>query len=185
MMLASLVDEGSLDDPAQPRRLDQIGREAAWMRRLVHRRREQAETVPVDLGEVMTDIWQSVSASRTSGLRMVREPALWVVADPDELGRSIRNLMDNAIRAAGEAGVVEVRVEGHRWSVALEVNDSGPGFGRVEGQQRLGLLTVYQFAAEHQGLVMVSDSALGGASVRLVIPRVETPGAGTRTRTPA
>ena len=103
-------------------------------------------------------------------LRLVRESQVWAWTDPVALGRSVRNLLDNAIRAAGDEGEIEVRVTAGHGTVEIEVGDSGPGFGLIRPQERLGLLTVRRFASEQNGRLLIERSRLGGALMRLVLP---------------
>jgi hypothetical protein len=53
------------------------------------------------------------------------------------------------------------------------VGDSGPGFGRIPPQERLGLLTVRRFASEQHGRLLIEKSRLGGALMRLTLPSAD------------
>jgi len=99
----------------------------------------------------------------------------------------VQNLLDNALRHAPEHGQVNVRVSGRSERVLLEVNDSGSGFSstdpvqlgerfhRPEGSlgegSGLGLSIVQAIASLHHGQLEFGRSALGGAQVRLSLPR--------------
>jgi two-component system sensor histidine kinase CpxA len=54
-------------------------------------------------------------------------PHLRATADPDLLGRSIGNLVRNAIRYAGHAGPVRIAALPHAEGVHVTVSDQGPG----------------------------------------------------------
>jgi signal transduction histidine kinase len=91
------------------------------------------------------------------------------------LRRILRNLIDNAVRAA-PAGRVEVRVRPGRQSrgVTVEVADSGPGFGRgPHGLASQGLSIVAELAAAAGGGVNIGRSELGGASVTVFLPATQ------------
>jgi signal transduction histidine kinase len=98
-----------------------------------------------------------------------------VLVDPVGLRRSVRNIIENAVRAVGTHGSVEIRVRRSGAEALLEVADSGPGFGKLAPQQGLGLLTVRRFVEQSSGRFAVSTSRLGGALVSLRLPAVQRP----------
>ena len=73
----------------------------------------------VDLGEVARE------AALEHGVAAEAESAE-VLGDPDRLLQLLRNLVANAVRAAGKEGV-RVRVRREADHALLEVEDSGPG----------------------------------------------------------
>ena len=104
--------------------------------------------------------------------RMTLEAAVaWAYVEPLALWRTLRNVLDNAVRATGPRGHVHVQVtSSDGWTVA-QIDDDGPGFGGgAGGRERLGLRIVRNFAAEHQGRLEVGGGTLGGGCVRLVLP---------------
>ncbi len=173
MLLASIVDRQPLDSPDIRASLDQIANEVGYMSRVVRGNVGETETELVDVGDVVASIWSSVAQSQRGQLRLMRESDAFVRVDPLALGRSVRNLVENAVRAA-DGGVIEVRVVSTAGTVLVEVGDSGPGFGLIPPQQRLGLVTVRRFASASGGSLEIGTSPLGGALLRLAIPRVQT-----------
>lgn len=168
-------DEAPLDADAL-QRLRLVQREVDWMAELLssehseHRDGGPAADV-VDLGEVVSDAWRSIAATSPCDVRLLREAGVTVVADAVELRRSAGNLIDNAVRAAGSGGRVDVHVRSVGGRAVLEVSDDGPGFGRIPRQQGLGLLTVRLFAADVGGSLEVGRSASGGTRLTLTVPR--------------
>lgn len=131
----------------------------------------EAAASPVEVGAVAAELWESTVPGSRCSLRLVREGWGLARVDRSELRRSVRNLLDNALRAAGDGGQVELRVTASAGTVTVEVADSGPGFGRVPTQQGLGLLTVRRFAADSGGRLTTGGCArLGGALLRLELP---------------
>jgi signal transduction histidine kinase len=175
MLLAEIADRQPLDGRFIHETLDHMRHEVEWMRQVVVDNDEDQTGLVMDLGETVAAVWGSISWGRTCRMRFLRESDVWARVDPVCFGRAVRNLVDNAVRAA-RRGVVEVRVgpEAHR--VVVEVHDSGPGMGRIRPQQQLGLLTVRRFAAQHGGRLTFGTSPLGGALVRLELPRATAAG---------
>jgi signal transduction histidine kinase len=179
MLLASLLQSAS-DVGADSRdRARQLLGETRWLHRLhlaydetVVRAdsavRSPAEPVRLDLlaGEV-------VAAMQLSTLTRIGFTSRAVWAHVDRLGfwRGLRNLVGNAVRAAGAGGHVEVRVTAEPgWAVA-EIDDDGPGFGGVPaGHASLGLGIVQDLAAAWGGELEITRGMLGGCCVRLRLP---------------
>jgi signal transduction histidine kinase len=105
----------------------------------------------------------------------------------DQLGRVVRNLLDNAARHADS----EVAVALHTGDAGVEltVDDDGPGipvddrsrvfdrFTRLDdGRARdagglgLGLSMVKAIVEQHGGTVAIEDAPIGGARVRVQLP---------------
>ena len=117
---------------------------------------------------------RAAAASATTtyqGLLRVDAPEPAVVgADRTALRRALGNLIDNATRAAGPRGQVRVSVHRDPAGVRVSVDDDGPGFGRVQLGNRLGLVMVAQVALQAGGTIEIGASELGGARVALVLP---------------
>jgi len=124
---------------------------------------------PVDVGAVAR---AAVDAAQYAGLELAvsAQPDCWVVGDPRRLQRLAENLLDNAARHARER--VSVRVAGDAASVALSVEDDGPGvpvelrerifdrFVRGDDDERgsgLGLAICRTIARAHGGDVVLED----------------------------
>ena len=107
--------------------------------------------------------------------------------DADRLRQAIENLVDNAIRYAGNGGTVEVAVEQEDGRLRVSVTDSGPGFGdtildrafepfaRVDGDRAgegagLGLAIVRAVAEAHGGSASARNLEGGGAEVSVDMP---------------
>lgn len=172
MALVAILEKRVLFAPEALERLEQIQHEADWMSTLLADRGPDRESVSVaDVGAVVSESWAAVAAFVPCTVRLVRESATDAVLDPVGLGRAVRNLVDNAVRAVGADGCVEVRVWSRGLEVLVEVADSGPGFGRVPAQQGLGLVTVRRFLSGCGGSLHVGTSELGGALVAMRLPR--------------
>ncbi|MDX6522714.1 MAG: two-component system, NtrC family, sensor histidine kinase KinB [Gaiellales bacterium] len=97
------------------------------------------------------------------------------------------NLVENAIRHAGEGATVDVRARGLGGAVELTVSDTGAGipaehlarvferFHRVEGSRTgpgtgLGLAIVKHIAEAHGGRAVMESSEGEGTTVRVTLP---------------
>jgi signal transduction histidine kinase len=148
---------------------------------------------PVDLDDL---VLAEARRLRGTGLRVdtTAVSAGRVEGDGTALRRMVRNLADNAARHA--AGRLAFSVAERDGTVRLEVEDDGPGIpvadrervferfvrlddarARDNGGSGLGLAIVAELVAAHGGTVAVDASALGGARVGVVLPRLADPGA--------
>ena len=131
----------------------------------------------VDLGEVARE------AALEHGVAAEAESAE-VLGDPDRLLQLLRNLVANAVRAAGKEGV-RVRVRREADHALLEVGDSGPGipedllprlfqrFARGPGGGTgLGLAIAHALAKAHGGEIAV-ESRPGRTVFRVRLPLLE------------
>ena len=107
-----------------------------------------------------------------------------VAGHPGEMNYVFMNLIDNAIRAVGAAGRIEVRAVRESDDFVFEVADSGPGVPEDRRQwifepfattrssdgTGLGLYIARKVVIDHGGEISVSTSHLGGALFRVRIP---------------
>jgi hypothetical protein len=180
MMLASLVSIAPDVGAESRERARQILGEIRWLDEL--QRAYEALTVapeapalsgppvPMRLDALAADV---VSAMQLSTLTRITITAAETWARTDRLGywRALRNMIDNALRAAGGSGHVEVSVSTvDGWAVA-QVDDDGPGLGQVPpGLSSLGLGIVQDLASARGGQLEIRRGALGGCCVRLLLP---------------
>ena len=184
---------GSDDTSAQA-----ITREADRMQRIVNDLLSVAELdapgeltfEPVNLRalvvRVLTD-FGPVAAGRS--LTLAGADVAWVFADTDKLERALRNLVQNAITATNDDGVIQIGLTVRDRTVSLVVSDNGPGipaehlpnvfdrFYRVDparsragGGTGLGLTIVRSVAETHGGSVQARRADLGGAEFELSLP---------------
>ena len=155
----------------------------------IYSRIPAAQMETADLGEAMSDLSSSYRDAVGRGVEMeMQAPEHPVLARFDEklLGRAVRNLLENAYRAAAaEGGSVRlsVRVDDAARAAEIEVADSGPGvdpqklkrifepyFSTYETGTGLGLAIVQRIVHEHGGEVEARNRPSGGLSVIIRIP---------------
>lgn len=179
MLLADVVaaDEVSVGSRA---RLDQLSREAHWLGQLLRAYDEATASSGADLWSppataVRVDILagEVLSGLRLTSMAKVRfnTATAWTYANRLTLWRALRNVLDNAFRAAGQNGQIDVRVWAEDDRATVQVDDDGPGFGAgPKGFASMGLGMVQDFAVERGGALEICPSELGGSCVRIVLP---------------
>lgn len=136
---------------------------------------------PVDLGAVARRaVAQATGHRPTPPIAIAAEDGAFVLGDADALTRALRNLIDNAITAAGPTGHVWVDVRQDGADLIATVEDDGPGvpaadrerifegFVRLEPVRApgagLGLAIARRVAREHDG-DLTCDPGPGGRFV--------------------
>jgi signal transduction histidine kinase len=105
-------------------------------------------------------------------VRQATESSLFVLGDAALLRRSIVNVVENATRAAGPYGTVRVDVRDTGAQIAVQVDDDGPGFGKISSGTRIGLAMTRRAVESMGGSVRVSSSpGAGGTRVVLTVPQ--------------
>jgi signal transduction histidine kinase len=131
----------------------------------------------IRLDVVATELVDAVRLASTTRLCLYAEP-LTAYTDRLAFRRALRNLLHNAVQAAGAAGTVEVRISAEDGSATIRVDDDGPGFEAVPSRPgSLGLGIVRDLATAWGGGVEIVPSGLGGGSVRLRMPIMSPTGA--------
>jgi signal transduction histidine kinase len=147
---------------------------------------------PVDLNSIVEDAMAFLSARcQDAGLEVTRElcpePA-WVVGDRAQLQQVLVNLVMNSVQAMPNGGALRVATHERAGSLALEVEDTGPGvpeehLGKLfdpffttkdvgEGTG-LGLAVVHGIVTAHGGSVEVDSHPGRGARFSVLLPRAE------------
>ena len=148
---------------------------------------------PIDLSVTIAETVEAFAAAHPDlpQTRLALGPDLRVSANPDEIGRIVANLLDNAIRYGGGPSSRPARVttKAADRDVFVEVSDDGPGiaaadlervfepFHRVHSDagspQGSGLgLAIARSLAERNGGRLSATSQVGeGSTFRLALPR--------------
>jgi signal transduction histidine kinase len=132
---------------------------------------------------------RELAASAPGGAELGELAAGEVEADPDLVARVVRNLLENARRAAGAGGRVALSSAASGERLTISVDDDGPGIpaaerervfdrfyrsdlarDRASGGSGLGLAIARAIVAGHGGRIWVEDSALGGARMSVELP---------------
>jgi signal transduction histidine kinase len=171
----------ALAEPGLPgkvrRRLEQIVEQAQWLADMLQQYLSVGE--PAEIGSRLFDL-ASLAAEAAAAERVTYEGELDVVLAGDEpvpargdrvdIRRIIANLLSNATRAAGPQGTVRIEVGYDEGRALLCVNDSGPGFGRIQEGAGLGLREVTRSVDRCAGRIEYGCGPFGGVRVRLWLP---------------
>ncbi|HEY2319662.1 MAG TPA: HAMP domain-containing sensor histidine kinase [Solirubrobacteraceae bacterium] len=146
----------------------------------------RAETV--DLTQVGESLVSESRARSPAQISIAHEGPATVIGDPDALTRALRNLLDNALTAGGDAGAVRLEVRGSPTAVKVTITDDGPGvpaddrerifegFVRLNGSSGagtgLGLAITRAIARQHHGSV-TCDECASGARFTLELPTAQ------------
>ena len=147
---------------------------------------------PVVVASVIGDVVELYdAAAEAEGITLSTE----IKGDPVTLGdrrllaSAVANLIDNALKYAGAGATVRVKAAEARETVAVVIEDNGPGippaerprvverFYRLDKSRGLpgnglGLSIVSAIVTLHRGKLLLEDAA-PGLAVRLVFPRAE------------
>lgn len=185
VLLADVVGASPEISPSTRWRIEQLGNEAKWLEELLHAyddvvvgsRERAAWSAPVS--PLRLDL---LAAEVLAGLRLVSMAEVtlnatptWICANRLASWRALRNVMQNAFRAAGPAGRLSIHVGVDGREAFVQIDDDGPGFGHgPSGIASMGLGIVQNYATERGGMVEIRGSELGGCCVRVLIPVLMT-----------
>jgi len=140
-----------------------------------------------DLAAVVGEVAEAYRAAPPAGVTIdLVRPAEPMPASFDRrlLGRAVRNLIENAMRAAGSPGRVEIELDSSSDSHLVRVADSGPGvpaeqlsriaepyFSTQAGGTGLGLPIAKRIAEEHGGALTLRNRPSGGFEATITIPK--------------
>jgi signal transduction histidine kinase len=194
LRLDLLGASSAAEDPDTLTLLVSAQEETARLSRLVDGLLEVAraeQTVPrpvaVPVAEVVRDrvfAWEPVAEER--GIRLTAGPATAAQAalGAEHLEQILDNLLANALEAVPEGGSVTVDCTAQRDTIEVRVVDDGPGmsedaqavafrrFGNPQAHGTgLGLAIVHRLTTVNGGSVQLEDTAGGGLTVVLGLPR--------------
>lgn len=179
MMLASMLSTSAEIDENSRRQARLIVGETRWLDQL-HLAYEAAIEQGSDVSAPGPDTTrldlvaaEVVEAARLSTMTKISWTFQESTARIERLAfwRGLRNLVDNAARAAGPDGQVKVMITNANGWVTTQVDDDGPGFGAIPaGRASLGLGIVQQMVASVGGQLEIERGALGGSCVRILLP---------------
>jgi len=181
MLLASALMTSTNLEPENHVRAEQLVGEARWLNELMHAYdaaptgeygSELEGSGPIRLDELAADIVRSLELSCTAHIS-VDAQAVSARVGRLSLWRAVRNVVCNALEAAGPKGTLTVRVSSDNGFAVIDVDDDGPGFDSSTSKPAsLGLTIVEEFVASYGGRMEIGRGSLDGCRVRLLLPEV-------------
>lgn len=175
--LSDGLHEDSSLSPAARERVSLMRRELEQLLELADRGlRARVRADWCDLREVAEQLVTLASLTTSTVVHLVPGPEAAVRGDRSTVHRMLANVLDNAVRAAGPEGTVEVALSRvPPSSMAVEIVDDGPGFGRgTAGTASLGLGIVTGLARTCGANVRIGPARSSGTRARLTFPEART-----------
>ncbi|MEV0732786.1 HAMP domain-containing sensor histidine kinase [Polymorphospora sp. NPDC050346] len=173
-LLATLLGEAADVGPHSRARAGLILREVERLDRLQRAYDDcppaEGPAAPVRLDLVAAEVVEAIAPATTTRVR-VRARELTAYADRLAYWRVLRNVVQNAVRAAGPRGLVEVTLAVEDGWAVTRVDDDGPGLNAAAARTGgLGLSIVRDLTAGWGGGVRIESGPLGGGRVVLLTP---------------
>jgi two-component system sporulation sensor kinase A len=179
MLLASVLSEAPDLGGESRQRAHQLLVEARWLDELLRAYEGALSDPPPDHGKrgapiradaIAIDVVAPIKLAMDTRLIVEARPA-WVCVDRLALWRALRNIIVNALEAAGEKGTVVVRVDDVDGQVIIDVKDDGPGFDEeAVSATSLGLSIALDLVESWGGELRIRRNELGGCGVRMMLP---------------
>ena len=145
------------------------------------------EATLIDLILPIYEMYQMVAETKQIRISLRIPEHLSVYGDPDRIGQTIANLLDNAVKFTGKNGRVSIEAEKDRDRVKISIRDNGPGIpahdmdriwdrlyrgdqSRSQKGLGLGLSLVKAIVSAHQGTIDVESQQGGGSVFTLWLP---------------
>jgi len=146
---------------------------------------EPLRSESVDLAQIGEAVVSETRSRTQASISIAHDGPALVTGDPEALTRVLRNLIDNAVRAAGDDGSIALELQRSHAEVRATVSDDGPGvpaearerifrgFVRLNGNAGagtgLGLAIAQAIAQQHRGSV-TCEPCDSGARFTLELP---------------
>lgn len=183
-LLASVLSSSHDVGPESRQRARQILGEIGWLDELLRAYGEGSADVgardyaaePVRIDALVSDVVLPMRLTTQTRL-ILNAGVAWAYVDRLPFWRVMRNLMDNAVQAAGPTGIIDVAVHTTGELVEVTVSDDGPGFGpETSRPEARGLSIVSEFVAAWGGTFSTALSEYGGGLVKISVPAADNPG---------
>lgn len=136
---------------------------------------------PVDLNQIVQRAADTLAAAGSDHVKLELQSLPPVIADPEEIGRVVQNLLVNALEAIGEDGGIIIRTGSNGDHVEVSVEDNGKGMSREfmekelfqpfhttkSGGLGIGLFQSKKIMEAHKGTILVKSEEGKGTIITL------------------
>jgi signal transduction histidine kinase len=134
---------------------------------------DDGEGGSVGLRTLAGEVAQLAEVEHGANVVLLPGPDIALTARSGLVWRILANVVDNAARAAGPHGTVQISIE-RTDMIVVEVRDDGPGFGGAPGRAgSLGLTVIASLLRSVGGHFELTDSPDSGTLVRAIFPPPE------------
>jgi signal transduction histidine kinase len=172
--LAASINLAEMADHAGPEageRFRLIADQLRLANELINAELRDARKQMVDLGSLIEECVQTVRLTHETSLAVKAGQSTFAYGDPVRIRQAVANVLDNAARAAGVNGTVDVTVDSHDGLAWIQVSDDGQGFGRMGSGFGQGLPIVHDAVRANGGRLEISSGPGRGTTVRLLWPQ--------------
>lgn len=125
----------------------------------------------VDLVELVDECVRTVRLGHEVPVTVKAGQSTFAYGDPVQMRQAVLNVLDNAGRAAGETGAVDVTIDSQDGLAWVQVTDDGEGFGHIGGGLGQGLSIVYDAVRANDGRLEILSGPGPGTTVRMLWPQ--------------
>lgn len=172
--LAACMNVAEMGDDAGPdshERFRLIAEQLRLANELINAELREIRKQRVDLGSLIEESVRTVRLTHDTSVEVKTGQSAFAYGDPVQMRKAVVNVLENAARAAGDAGTVDVTVDTHDGLASVQVTDDGQGFGRMGPGLGQGLPIVYDAVRAHGGRLEISSGPGPGTTVRMLWPQ--------------
>jgi len=173
--LAAIMLLAESDGGDVRRKFDVIAGQAKWLAELVETSlgggAATDDVVVVDVAELARAGVERAAATAGCEITLKGREVGLAWARTVALSRALACVLDNAVRAAGNGGHVEVEVHEDFEGLHLSVVDDGPGLGKIASRTSLGLTTTRAMVAACNGTFAIRGLSGGGVVADICLTR--------------
>jgi len=170
LLAADMPGDDCLDEAVR-RRLDTLRGLFAGMQELIAGQLGELRPVTwVDLVDLVAACVPVVELSHAVTVQVHGHGPVQTQGDPVLVRRALSNVLDNAARASGPGGAVQVTVHAQGGLSVVQVEDEGLGFGHVIPGTGQGMSIVDMALRACHGRLEIASGPGAGTTVRLLFP---------------